>query len=318
MGPFMIIEEQIKEAFTENLPYKPYCTDTKDFLRILPKALAIGKKYIQFNNPNSVKWLTFDCDYAGALEHIGNNQLPAPTIATVNKQNGKSHLFYGLETPVCITENGRNKPKQFLKAINYELTEKLNADQGYQQFISKNPLNDVLWDSFIVNPVLWELNDFLEYLTLPKTLPKKANYIGIGRNCTTFDHTRKWAYGQVLSYRLCSNQETFHKAVLAYCEEFNQANFPTNPLHSAEISAIAKSVAKWTWNKYTGRMSDEKFSQIQAIRGSKGGLTGGKGRTTQDQENRLKARSMRSEGYSQTHISILMGYNKSTISRWLK
>ena len=32
-----------------------------------------------------------------------------------------------------------------------------------------------------------------------------------------------------------------------------------------------QSVAKWTWTRYTGRLSDEAFSDLQAYRGARGG-----------------------------------------------
>lgn len=110
--------KELSEIFEDNLPHKPYCTNIKGALIIRPKSIAKTKNYIQYNEPNTVKWLAYDCDYAGALDHIGQNQLPAPNIAAINKFNGRSQLFYGLESPVCITENGREKPKRFLQAIN--------------------------------------------------------------------------------------------------------------------------------------------------------------------------------------------------------
>jgi hypothetical protein len=55
-------------------------------------------------------------------------------------------------------------------------------------------------------------------------------------------------------------------AVLQQCEKYN--NF-ASPLPVSEVRSIAKSVAKWTWQKYTGRMDDKDFSKIQAMRAIK-------------------------------------------------
>ena len=313
------------ELFEENLPHKPYCSDQKGFLAIRSKAVAKIKNYIQHNEPTKIRWLVYDCDYYGALQHIGENHLPTPNIVAINKENGHSHLFYGLEVPVCITENGRAKPKQFLANVSYALGLALNADQGYQGFISKNPLKKDFWEVFEFPQKSWELGEFLEFLEVPNIAPKRAMLVGVGRNVTLFETARRWAYRQVLAYRLGGTQETFSKAVLEHCEELNNG-FET-PLNFSEVKATAKSISKWTWKKYTGRKSDEDWAQyvadthtseIQAKRGHKGGLVGGRGRTSTDQEKRLKARSMRSEGATQATIAQALGVGQGTVSKWLK
>jgi len=93
--------------------------------------------------------------------------------------------------------------------------------------------------------------------------------------------------------------------------------FPS-PLPQSEIRSTALSVAKWTWNKYTGRVSDEEFSAIQARRGRLGGKAGGRGRTTLDQEKRLTAVSMRSEGHTLKVIASTVQVPLSTVGRWCK
>lgn len=306
-------ELELTEIFEKNLPFKPYCSNTKGALQIRPRATAKSKNYIQYNEPNTIRWLTYDCDYAGALDHIGQNQLPAPNIAAVNKKNGKSHLFYGLESPVCITDNGREKPKRFLQAVNYCLNEALLADQGFSQFISKNPLTNDLWDVYEIKPTLYDLNEFLEYFTLPAKTPHKAKIIGVGRNVTLFENARRWAYRQVLSYRLTGKRQSFYEAVLQHCESFNTENFPT-PLNFSEVKATAKSISKWTWEKYTARWTDEQFSQVQANRGK----SSGKARLDKTFENRVMANLYSMVGMYQKDISKLMGFPEQTVSRWLQ
>ena len=100
----MVVEEEKKapqtqlELFAENLPHKPYCTDEKGWLQVRKKATAIGKKYIQHNQPSLCHWLVYDCDYAGALEHVGDNQLPAPNIIATNPKTGTVTCSTGLLT----------------------------------------------------------------------------------------------------------------------------------------------------------------------------------------------------------------------------
>jgi hypothetical protein len=325
----MLLEEEQPtqlELFEDNLPYKPYCSEQKGFLKIRSKAIAKLQNYIQHNKPTEIRWLVFDCDYWGALEHVGQNHLPPPNIIATNRANGHSHLFYGLEVPVIITENGRAKPKAFLTNIAYALGVALESDQGYSNFISKNPLQKDFWDVAEVKKQPWELADFLEFLEVPTRTPPKAKIIGVGRNVTLFENARRWAYRQVLAYRLKGSKDAFCGAVLEFCEQFNEETFPT-PLDFSEVKATAKSISKWTWSKFTGRMSDQDWSahvarthtsEIQARRGKAGGLKGGRGRASTDQEKRLSARSMRSEGMTQATIATALGVNQATISRWLK
>lgn len=310
-------EIELTEIFETNLPYKPYCSDVKGVLQIRPRATAKNKNYIQYNEPNTIRWLTYDCDYAGALDHIGQNQLPAPNLAAINKQNGKSHLFYGLETPVCVTENGREKPKKFLQAINFCLTEALQSDMGFNQFISKNPLKNELWEVYEIKPTLYDLNEFLEYFTLPNKIPHKAKITGVGRNITLFENSRRWAYRQVLGYRVTGNKEGFFKAVLEHCEKFNAENFPT-PLNYAEVKSTAKSISKWTWTKYTARWTDEQFSQVQSKRGKSGGKSSGQKRLDKTFESRVMANLYSMVGMSQKDIAAILNTKQQNISLWLK
>ena len=298
--------------FEKHLPYKPYCTNELEFgLQIRSKKIALVKKYIQHNQPTKIKWLVFDCDYWGALEHIGQQQLPVPNLCVVNPKNGHSHLFYGLAVPVCTTENGRKKPIALLARIEHELCEQLQADKGYAGLISKNPLKFDFWDVQEVTPHSYELADFLEFLTLPAKLPKKGMVQGLGRNVTLFETARKLAYRAVLGYRMTGSRVQFADAVLSQCQAIN-VGFPS-PLAFSEVKATAKSIAKWTWEKYTARWTDEEFAAKQAVRGKLGGTAKG----NNNQEKRATASSMRLQGMTQTAIAAELGVSQKTVSNWL-
>jgi hypothetical protein len=305
---------QILSLFEENLPSKPYCADEKGFLQIRPKTTAILRKHIQHNEPTKIRWLVYDCDYAGALEHVSNSILPPPNLAAINPKNGNSHLFYCLQAPVCISENGRAKPQDFMRKISFVLGDLLKADQGYSNFISKNPLHDH-WQVLKLEEKPYQLNDFLDWFDIPQKLPKTYKLIGVGRNVTIFENGRRWAYRQVLSYRLAGSREAFSEAVLAHCDELNQT-FPT-PLNRSEIKSISKSISNWTWKNYTARWSDEKFSEIQAKRGQAGGLKSGAARLLTNQEKRAKALSMAST-MTQRAIAEALGVSVGSVNSWLK
>jgi len=324
----MVIEEQQKppptqlDLFAENLPYKPYCSDEKGALQVRKKATAINKKYIQHNQPSLCHWLVYDYDKSGALDHIGQQHLPVPNIVATNPANGNSHLFYRLADPVCTSELAHQKPLALLAKIDFVLTEKLDADRGYQGFISKNVLHQH-WQVLEVNKEPWHLADFLDWLELPKRLPKRAETQGLGRNCTMFERCRLWAYRQVLNYRLAGSKKGFAEAVLKHCEEINNS-FPT-PLNFAEVKSTAKSISNWTWKHYTGSgsMSDEAWAKyvadthtpdVQRKRQAIQVAT----RQEATKKAREQAKEMKAMGSTQAEISKALGVNQGTVSRWLK
>lgn len=305
-----MITEQLK-TFEDNLSKKPYCTDELQYgLQIRSKKIAVGRRYVQHNKPTSVKYLAFDIDYAGVTEHIRNNCLPPPNLIAYNRKSGRSHVFYCLGVEVYTVQNARRKPLELLAAIESQLCTELMADQGYTGLICKNPLHEA-WEVQELRQQPWDLAEFLEYLELPKkTTKKKASY-GLGRNVFLFDNTRFWAYAHVLSYRLSGAKEEFFKAVLDYAVQKNQ-QFPA-PLSFPEVQATARSIAKWTWNKYTGRLSDDDFSRIQAKRGSKSGTA----RLYKTLEQRVMAILYSMAGLKQSRICEILAAPKQSVSRWL-
>lgn len=323
----MVVEEEQKpptqlELFVENLPRKPYCSDEKGALQIRSKATAITRKYIQHNQPAMVHWLVYDYDRAGALDHIAQNWLPVPNFVATNPANGNSHLFYRLADPVCKSDNARQKPLHLLAKIDHVLTGLLEADVGYQGFISKNVLNK-FWDVQEVNLQAWNLADFLEFFDLPARLPKRAEVQGLGRNCTMFEKCRQWAYRQVLGYRLAGNRKGFCDAVLTHCESINNG-FPS-PLNFSEVRSTAKSISSWTWKHYTGSgsMSDEQWAkhiadthtpELQAKRGKASGTA----RRAKTAHKQAQAIEMAKTGLKQGAIAIALEVNQGTVSRWLK
>lgn len=302
------------ELFEEKLPTKPYATDNLAYgLRICYKQKAITKKYLQHNPPAKIHWLVFDCDKAGAFE-VASMQYPCPppSFEVRNPDNGHSHLFYGLTVPVVRTDLGRAKPLAYLASVEYALRDLLGADVGYSGLISKNPLHPH-WEVVEHQRDLWSLGELAEYLTLPAKLPKQAQLVGLGRNCTLFNSVRRWAYREVLAHKISGTQETFGAAVLKVCDSFN--HFP-EPLPASEVKATAKSIARWVWKKYTGRMTDEQFAQVQAERAQKGK---GVPRYHHTPERRLQAvLEARQPNAKQVEVAKAYGVTTRTLRNWLK
>lgn len=255
-------------SYIENLPGKPYCSNDLAYgLLIRAKNTALKHRHIQHNKHTSVAYIVLDVDHPNALLMLSEQLLPEPNFLVINPENGHAHIFYELSTPVHITNVARAKPLRYLASIEYALKEIWEADKAYSGLISKNPLHND-WKLHLFRPESWDLGELADWLTLPAKLPRVAQSVGLGRNCTLFDMLRFWAYDSVLSYRISGSYEQWHRAVLATAESFN--SFP-EPLGINEVTNTAKSVAKWVWTNYTKRLSDEEFSERQSTRGKQGG-----------------------------------------------
>lgn len=305
----MLLEQQ--QLFIENLPFRPYCTDSLDYgLHIRAARTALTRRLIQHNKPLAVSWLVFDLDSPHFWSLLESEVLPTPNLVSFNPENNHCHIYYSLKTPVCRSNVARRKPLRYLAAIEYALREKWGADRGYTGFISKNPIHPH-WETLQMRSESWELGELADWLTLPKTLPRRGQSVGLGRNCTLFDMLRYWAYDSVLEFRVSGSMGTWSEAVLSAAEGFN--SFP-EPLPCSEVRATAKSVANWTWANYIKRWSDEEFSQVQAARGRMSGAKRGHA----NKEKRAKAHELRAEGLSQRAIAKELGVSVGTINNWLK
>ena len=257
------------ELFNERLPNKPYFSDDLHFgVRIAGKERAILAKYIQFNQPHAMFWLGFDVDRAGAAIDWSDRDAPAPTLTISNPENGHAHLLYALETSIRTAPDGKMKPLKYAAAVENALRKKLGADVGYSGLICKNP-NHGHWKIAVWQPELYTLDWLADSLDLNAANDKEivADY-GLGRNCTLFDKTRKWAYRAIRQG--WPEYEQWLQACYERARGYNQ-NF-ISPLDDSEVMGIAKSISKWTikimnesaFYKY---VSDTHSSEIQSKRG---------------------------------------------------
>ena len=92
---------------------------------------------------------------------------------------------------------------------------------------------------------------------------------------------------------------------------------------------IAKSVSKWTWQKFDLAASDARFSQLQAHRSKQQAYAdkltaqqaatqaAAKARLQASEDKRTSARLMAAAGQSIRAIAAELGVGKSTVARWL-
>jgi len=219
-------------------------------------------RHLQPNAPLEVAWLIFDLDYRGAAYAWEKANLPPPTLTVINPANAHAHLFYGLVTPVAMSDAARDAPIRYAAAVQQAFLAKLGADPGYAGLIAKNPFHEA-WRTLWVQR-LYELGELAEYVELLKRRAPRE-MLGLGRNCMLFDELRGWSYCWVREYkRNAAMPEHWQRAVLGQAEKLNVF---TPPLSFSEVKAVSRSVARWTWRQF----SDEKFSAVQSARGKRGG-----------------------------------------------
>lgn len=262
------------DLFNETLPHKPYYADDLSYgVRIASKARALRAQHIQPNPAYAQHWLVFDVDRAGAAMDWSDRNAPAPNLTVMNPANSHAHLLYALNTPIRTAPDGSLKALRYAAAVERGLCGKLAADPCYSGLICKNP-NHLAWKTYSWRPQAYTLDELADYVDLTAanhgTFKEAA---GLGRNCELFEKARQWAYSAIRNF-WSFPFEQWRGACLQYVEAQN-LNFP-QPLSFPECKAIASSVSKWTWTHITAGG----FSEVQALRGRKGGTVSKRGTST--------------------------------------
>lgn len=252
----------------ERLPKKPYCSVAKGAYNIRTLRHALRFPYIQVNSPALKWWMVFDIDRPAAFDAWEDAGLPPPAWVSTNPETTTGHICYALELPVVTSEAGRSHPVLYLRHVEYGIAKALGADLGYSGLMTKNPVHTA-WKTWVGPQRTYMLEEFGEYIDIPRRIPKKAEEYGVGRNCMLFDRLRKWAYGRVMRAKATQPFTQWRESVLGAAEGFN-AEFQT-PLPFSEVKATAKSVAKWTWAHFGQGPAAQNFIETQRLRGLKSG-----------------------------------------------
>lgn len=294
-------------------PRKPYCSDDKTARCIRTLRSALRKPYIQANPPHLRVWSIFDIDRPGAAIAWDDAGLPPPAWAAVDRQTTRGHLVWGLTAPVLVdSPDLRQAPLRYLCAVEAAYRARLEADEGYAGLMTKNPAHG-LWRVLRGPRQSYDLGELAEWAELPKHLPKKKpEEIGLGRNVTLFEWLRQYAYRNVRRYKGERNFVLWQAHINSQALVRN-ADFRT-PLQGSEVWHVAKSVSKWTWNRFDLAASDAKFSALQAHRGRASGAA----RYAASEDKRTSARLMAINGHTQQSIANELGVSQMTVSRWLR
>jgi len=320
-----LAEPRQLSLFSERLPHRPYCADDLAYgLKILPAQAALEKRYIQYNPPAMIHWLAYDIDRPYVGFDTEWRVLAPPNIVVISPTTQHAHYLYGIAAGVSTTSASRDKPRRLLSAIDEGYRHALDADPGFTRLICKNPLNDH-WRVELLRADLYDLSELAEYVDLDaaneriRKTPKKHRQ-GIGRNCSLFDSLRTWAYKWVEEYRGGRGLEAWEVAVLAKAEKLNTFK---EPLGGSEVKATARSVARWTFNHYDGKLTEsslasagmtpEIFSMVQSNLGKMGNAK----RWGNNASKKAEAQVLRARGLRQVEIAGLLGVTQKTVSKWL-
>lgn len=301
--------------FTSNLPKKPYCTDALECgLVVRDSNLAIQKRYIQPNKPNSKLWLMYDVDRATSPDELTDDLgLPPPNLFIQNPANGHAHVLYSLEVPVHLNEKSSYKAIKFAGAVDCGLAGAMDADAAYVGLITKNPLHED-WRTVQGASAPYSLPELSDFVDLDAFKDRRINLpeVGLGRNVNLFNRSRKWAYQAIREGWPDFN--TWHESVLMKTAGYNNTEYFTEETIRAElpyneVKTTANSIAKWTWRHF----SAESFNAIQAARGRKSGQS----RREQAKFKQTRAIQLLNQGYKQSEVAKMLQISERQIRRYI-
>lgn len=263
-------------------PYKPLCYDLDpEESRRRPLSEAIKCTNMQVNPAHALYWIVIDIDtpvitdpISAQMAAILDGDLPMPNFLLVNPDKQTAHAFYALARPVAKATHHSLHALRYTAAIESALIRGFGADPLYGNLLAKNPFSP-LWRKIVFRSDPYTLHELDASLDLagPSKSEMRAEALELGeagRNVMLFDKLRYYAYQYVKMFKEDSTFENWKNHLAAKADGFNVFDHK-GPMPQADVKHIVKSVAKWTWSRYTGRLSDKAFGELQAYRGSKGG-----------------------------------------------
>ena len=270
------------------LPLHPLASDDlRAGIYRMARPDALQRRYIEANPETVSNLLVVDIDHPDAFLRAITDRLGWLPNAVVEKRStGRSHAVWALAGWITRTEYARRKPLAYAAAVTEGLRRSVDGDTGYSGLMTKNPLHEA-WDAHWLTEHLYTLPELDEHLAEQGFMPPKswqrtrrANPVGLGRNCAIFETARIWAYRHV---RQCGDRS--HTASMWLLEAITtdvhalNAEF-SEPLPASEADGIARSIHRWITTRSRmwkdGAVAYEAtLVAMQAARGRKGGLKGG-------------------------------------------
>ena len=184
-----------------------------------------------------------DCDGTGGYSRLMlavlDRDIPCPNWV-VYRDTGGAHGVWCLERPVLRGESARARPLRLLTRATEYMAQKVEADAGYGQILSHNPMAPVETQRLQTDWLrrqpypLQELAEIVPFGWRRPLVPST----GIGRNCSLFEAGMKWAGSPdnlnfpVLPALMSINAEVARK-------------HGKRPLDAGEVAGIARSVERY-------------------------------------------------------------------------
>lgn len=309
-------------------PYLARCSDNKTATLVRPRDYAIRYPYMQINRSGMVSWLIFDLDHSNSLawEDAG---LPPPNLTVRNRNNGHSHLYYAIP-PVCTTENARDKPIQYMKAVYAAFALRLNADPDYHSGpVAKTPGHPWWSTAELHNNVydLGELADYVELEVSPWKTGPQLDDLPHSRHCILFEQLRYFSYSIVNQERERGTLATFTRRLEAFAHNHNKfarAGF-SHDLMLSSVRATVRSVARWSWTRYQGSakccrgaMALDKSLPLAERQSLAAKRTHGLRHKATESKIRAACRGLqeRGEKLTQASIAALAGVSRQTVASY--
>jgi hypothetical protein len=225
----------------------------------------------EFNmlHPNTAQYtnlIVVDCDHP-----LVSNEVTVwdkvglrPNYIVIDPTSRRGHLHFWLSRPVRheVYPNPAAKMEKWLADIVPAMTDMLGGDRAFnQKDFTKNPLSP-RWETVFLTDRCWSLGEITEILD--KFGPRrgiKAKFKRQGqdgdptnRNTTLFNTLRHRAMRHWWHSR-GADVSIWHDYLLQQAVEIHAQivlGNPKGPLPKTEIQSVAKSVANWIVNKYTG------------------------------------------------------------------
>lgn len=265
---------------TQHKPYRPYATDdyTHGMFRYA-REVARQKRYIGPNSPHQLNVITVDVDHPDALlRSLWEKGDISPNVVIENPLNGHAHVVWYLEAGVATTSMPSLKALRYLEAIQEGLRRLVSGDAGYSGTLIKNPEHPY-WTTHAIHDRLFTLDQLRDLLDAHGKLPprnwrqrRKDPPSGISRNVDLFTDLRKFGYREIR--RHWGDADGLSKTIHTEAVQLN-SEFP-EPLGTAELNGIARSVSRWITEKSDmwrrgPEVYEAELSRRQARKGRKGG-----------------------------------------------
>ncbi len=251
---------------------------------------ALQRRYIEANPQAISNLLVVDIDQPDALLRAMEHRHEwLPNAVVENPTNGHAHAVWALAEPVTRTEYGRRRPLAYTAAVVEGLRRSVDGDKAYSGLMTKNPTHETWVASWLTNH-LYSLPELNAHLADNGSMPprswqrtKRANPVGLGRNCAIFETARTWAYRRV---RDCPDRSPDSSAYLRdviTTEVHHRNNEFSEPLPTSEATGIARSIHRWITTRsrmWTDGATAYEATLIamQSARGRKGGVASGQRR----------------------------------------